>query len=234
MPNRGATSHALTALRGGLVSVACAASVACLPETFENTEELNVIATVRDPSRDFSDFDTYWMSDMVIDLSQLTDDPIEIGQGIQDLMLDTVAEEMAALGYRRIEDDGSMPDTDVAILVGAVAGNNWVLTGYYPWYGFPGYWYYYPPVAVPINYPTGSVIITMLRPSEVSMDEEDRNVVATVWAAGMRSVLQANTGDTRRAVVSNISQAFAQSPYLRTGPPLEPPSAGDAGVEGGG
>lgn len=215
--------------------------VGCSPEAFGDAEELDAVLTVRQPDRDFTAYETYSMPDRLFDLAGLVESPREIPDWVQPLVLKTVAEEMATAGYRRVA-YASPPtrdsdESEVVVLVGAVSSDNWVFAGYYNWW--PGYWYAYP-IVVPINFASGSVIVTMLRPQEANEDEDGRLVVPAVWAAGMRGVATGSQDEGTRRVRSALAQAFDQSPYLRTGSPTDPvydagvTPAGDGGSEEGG
>lgn len=211
--------------KGSLAVAGCAAILsACLPETFTNDEELDAILTVRQPSHDFSSYETYSMSNELIDLGFLVDEPREIPDWASPVVSKAVADEMAALGCRRVPYEERSDNADVVVLLGAVVADNWVLSGYYPWW--PGYWFWYP-VVRPVNFVTGSLVVTMLHPEDAVEDESGRLVVPAVWAAGMSGVASGSQQRGTRRLQSSIRQAFAQSPYLRTGEAQAP--AYDAG-----
>jgi hypothetical protein len=193
-----------------------ALAVGCAPATFDEDDDTDVIITVREPGKDFSGFRTYAISEPVQDLGALAEDPINVNHAIVDpLILDSVEEEMDAAGYERV-DDPMTDDPDVVVIPGVVATNNWGWVSYYPWYGYASYYWYYPPVAVPVNTPTGSVVLLMVEPGRVQVDEDARNLVPVIWAGALRSLLS-GSGSAASQIPQLVDQMFEQSPYLQVG-----------------
>ncbi len=111
--------------------LAVLALAGCRIESFDHASDLDTIGTVYEPDRDYSGLMTYAMPDEVFDLSDLVDEPRDRDEAFDPLVLETVAANMAHLGYERL-DDPEDPNVDVVVVVGAVATDNWVLHGYYP------------------------------------------------------------------------------------------------------
>lgn len=228
------TSHALARhVRAGSSVFVCLAATGCYPGTFDSTEETDLVGTFFDEGRDYSDAMTYAMPDEVYDLEDLDiDGVLEHDTQFDQLALDLVADNMADLGYERL-DDPEDPDADRVMLVGVVVKNNWYIYypgwGYYPpyWGGGWGYWYPYP---VPVNYPSGSIIIAMISPDE---RDEEQQLVPVVWMAGLHGyVTSSETPEsTRRRITYGINQAFSQSSYLRVGDPVDPGDGADGGAQ---
>lgn len=201
-------------------------ATACYPGSFGSADDLDLITTFFDTERDYGrDTRTYAMPDVVYDLSPEDEGGVpEEAEDYDDVILSTVAEQMSELGYRRIPADGA-EEPDVVMLAGVVVADNWIIYypgwGYYPPYWGPGwgYWYGYP---IPVNYPTGSIILSMVRPDE--RDEEAQRV-PVIWAAGTIGHVT-GSGRTEERIENAIRQAFTQSEYLRVGDPTSPSDGG--------
>jgi hypothetical protein len=210
----------------------------CLPDTLDEEDDYNVVITARKPGKDF-EYKTFAMPEQVVDLSSAiddgsgSDDTIEIDHSFDSTILDAVAAQMAEAGYDRVVDqDGSV--ADVQVVVGAVASNNWSWYGYYPWYGYGGdyYYWYYPPVAVPVNTPTGSVVVLMIDRKASAANDAGMRLAPVVWAGMVRGLLDSSSKANANKAVNLIDQMFEQAPYLVVGPPLdpEPGLGGDGGL----
>jgi hypothetical protein len=199
-----------------LGAVLAAAAAGCAPATFDEDDDTDVIATVRAPGKDFSGFRTYAISEPVQDLGALAEDPITVNHAVVDpLILSSLEAEMNAAGYQRVPDP--MDDNpDVVVIPGVVATNNWGWVSYYPWYGYTGYYWYYPPVPVPVNTPSGSVVVVMVQPGAVKLDADKRNLVPVIWMGALRSLLT-GSGSAASGIPEQMDQMFEQSPYLRVG-----------------
>lgn len=195
---------------------ALSTSVACI-DYLSTTEDFDDVLTVRQPGRVFTDMNTYALLDMVVDLGVFFEDSFAVDHSFDGLVLDTVVSNMNNLGWTNIEripQGERNDDADVVIVVGAVATNNWTMSGFYPWYGYDPYNVLYPPVIVPVNYPVGSIIITMVKPDEEEEDEQGDKVFPVVWAGAISGLLESSRGDTAIRIENLITQAFDQSPYL--------------------
>lgn len=184
----------------------------CRPESIQYYEETDAVLTIREPGRDFSGLSTFGLWEEVLDLGDLVDDPIDIDhERIDPVLLGAVEDNMVALGWTMV-DDPVADDPDVVLVIGTVATNNWYFY-YYPCWD--PYWCYYPPVGSVVNFPVGSVIITMVKPDEAT-DEDGETVVPAIWAAGIQGELGSSSDLAR--FTDGIDQAFVQSPYLEVAP----------------
>ena len=200
----------------GILLATSAAS--CAPASFDEDDDTDMVITMRKPDHDFSGYRTYAITEPVVDLSAAAEDPIQVPHAAVDpIILSSLEQEMNEAGYVRVAD--AMDDEpDVVVTPGVVATNNWGWVSYYPWYGYAGYYWYYPPVPVPVNTPSGSVIITMLDPNAAEMDDEQRNLVPVIWTGAMRSLLYDSDSESSAADIPQLmDQMFDQSPYLKVG-----------------
>jgi hypothetical protein len=206
----------------GILLATSAAS--CAPASFDDEDDTDMVITMRQPDKDFSSYRTYAITEPVVDLGAYAEDPIQVPHSVVDpLILSSLEQEMDEAGYMRVAD--AMADNpDVVVTPGVVATNNWGWVSYYPWYGYTGYYWYYPPVPVPVNTPLGSVIITMLDPNATmrdpnagQMDDEERTLVPVIWTGAMRSLLYDSDEAAAQDIPELMDQMFDQSPYLKVG-----------------
>ena len=197
-------------------------SLGCV-DYLSSTEDFDNVLTVREPGRSFADLTTYALVDEVIDLGPiLGEDSRPVDHSFDALILDTISGNMNSLGWTQVEhtppddpDDGPMLDeSDVLLIVGVVATDNWLWGSYYPWFGYDPYFWYYPIPPRPINYPTGTIIVTMLKPDERTTDDLGNEVIPVVWVGAIRGLLESSRSNTATRIERLVTQAFTQSPYL--------------------
>jgi len=193
--------------------------VSCAPASFDDDDDTDMVISMRKPDHDFSGYRTYAITEPVVDLSAAAEDPLQVPHAAVDpIILSSLEQEMNQAGYVRVAD--AMADNpDVVVTPGVVATNNWGWVSYYPWYGYTGYYWYYPPVPVPVNTPTGSVVVTMVDPNAVQRDDQDRNLVPVIWTGAMRSLLydESDLESSAADIPKLMHQMFKQSPYLKVG-----------------
>ena len=183
---------------------------ACHPTGAEYVSDLDIVATTHDATFDFASPSTYTLPDRVFFITD-TDpggNPDRLPPDLEQLILNTINNEMSALGYQKV-DIGANPD--LALTAGALKVTN---VSYY--YGYwCSYWAYYacypyyPPVVGVSTYTVGTLIIDMA-PNAVSSGNQYRGV----WTAVIRGVQTGSTSTDRTRLVNGISQAFIQSQYL--------------------
>jgi hypothetical protein len=194
-------------------------SSACRPGHYDFYDQTDVILTVPEPGRSFDGITTYGLWSEVIDLSNEAQDPIEIDhERVDPALLAAVERNMDALGWTQVADP-TTDDPDVVAVIGVVAQENWYLYSYYYWYDY-WYWYYpgyYPPVYA-VSYPSGSAIVSLVKPDEAVIDDEGDANAPVIWVAGVWGQLSNSAPDNLRRVEEGIDQAFDQSPYLAGAP----------------
>ncbi len=229
------------------VAIAAAGTLgleACHPVSLSDSSETDTVVTIRAHAYDYAKNRTYDMPDTVADLCNKTvtpgPDAGAAGEGGQagtpvsdlvdcenithsfdSLILDTVRQNLEALGYVRIaKDSGELPD--VVMLVGVLAANNWFAYTYYPWYTYyPGYGYYgwggyypYYPVTAVVNYPTGTILMNLVSMKD---GEADQKRAPSIWLGSINGLLSSGDSTATDRITSSIDQAFAQSTYLEAG-----------------
>ncbi len=203
----------------------------CYPQDSISTSETDIVMTAYDDSVVFTSLKTYFMSDTVYPVRDDTSDHSLIENN--SLVIQTIAENMAAYGYERVFDDAE-ETPDIKIASAAIQTVNVSVGWWYPYYGgwgwgwgwykssretdyyyggYPGYYYggywgmpYYS------TYTTGTILIEMANPLDYRVIAGD-TVVPIYWAGAINGVL---TGSDASRITKGINQAFEQSPQIRT------------------
>jgi hypothetical protein len=187
----------------------------CYPEGPVYNEDLDLVYSNYDPGYDFSSRHTFAMPDKIMKI----DNDLISGNGtnfVKDIyaqvMLDRIRQNMLSNGWSEVA-LGAGPDVLIAPAAIEMTTYYYDYWGYYDWwYGgyYPGGGWYYPYPTVS-SYSTGSLVITMVDPNEVTAD--DRPMVA--WTFIVNGLLQGSTSEFNARVSKGINQAFTQSPYLK-------------------
>jgi hypothetical protein len=194
----------------------------CTPDSgFNTTADYDTVVTHYDPDVDYQTFKTYYLADAVVYITDPDDtSTIEPNPDLDDRILTTVAANMTAYGYTRIEeadaDSASPPDIFVPV---AVTTTKWVgmYYPYYPGWGwnpwYPGWnpWYpgYYPPVVY--SYSTGTVFFDLW---DFKNPDAETETFPILWTATINGLLSSDGDATLKRIEDNINQAFSQSWYL--------------------
>jgi hypothetical protein len=194
----------------------------CYPGSGSFTaDETDIVATVYDTTADFSSNRTFVVLDSVVHLEDPeVDDPVDIPRDNDDLMINTVKENLRSLGYTELENPSASNLPDIFLTI-SVTATEW--TGYvsYPWWGWWGWYPWYPPGWGPgwgpgypcctsvYKYTTGTILVDMYDVSESSQDD-----LSIPWNAALNGVAAGGQGAAR--IRARLDQAFDQSPYLRT------------------
>ena len=192
---------------------------ACYSDYGLSTKDYDVVATAYKKDNDFSKYKTYSMTDEIVHIGE-DGEPVDGPGDYDQLIIDQVVSNMAAIGYRR-ETNPAVNPPDIAIVIAITTSTN--IQSYYS-YNWGGYWggyygwgyggYYYPPYwwgGTVVVYQTGTVIIDMIEPTE-----GDNPIYGSVWFATINGLLDDTPANVRSRLVTEIDQAFNQSPYLRT------------------
>lgn len=182
-----------------------------------NTSDLDMIWTNYDEDADFTIYKTYYVPDTILIDSSATEEEKEYFQEYYETILDQIVENMSERNYIRVD---SADNPDLGMGVSILSRTNYVF-GYSWWYyyppywGWPGYGYYYPWATYLGSYEEGALIIDMadLR----NIDHKNQQINA-LWAAMIGGVLTNNSGLIDQRLYDYIDQAFDQSPYLVTNP----------------
>jgi hypothetical protein len=188
----------------------------CYPEGPVYVDELDLVYTNYDPGYGFAAKHTFAVPDKIMKI----DDDLANGGGpnyVKDIyatpMLTRIVQNMTSNGWSQVDVDKN-PDVLLAPVAyeltttyyyGSGGYWDWWYGGYYP----GGGWYY--PYPVTTSYSTGSLIVTMLDPNDVSADDKMR----AVWGFVVNGLLEGSTTEFNARITKGINQAFTQSAYLK-------------------
>ena len=192
-------------------------SVACYPDEATSVVEYDTVSTLRNDDFNFGTVVRFAMPDTILDLSDEAENPIEITDEYDDLIIAKVRENLLALGWLE-SDEETDPAPEVVMILGKVAQENISGGVWYPGYPGWGWWYppcfgcggYYPPVLVTYTWNTGTVVMTLFDAESIGDGDTD---VDAVWLGGLNGVLSSSANAGAR-LTQGIDQAFTQSPYL--------------------
>ena len=120
-------------------------------------------------------------------------------------------------GFTEIDDpDNGANKPDVFLSVGAVESETWVYWYSWPYYGYPGWGWYYPPYVSGASFQQGTLVWVMhdLRDTEDPGDPDAKPLIN--WIGALNGAIQTST--TEATIRNGIKQAFAQSPYIAAQP----------------
>ncbi len=204
----------------------------CYPDGIDTFEETDTVFTVKNPTADYSANKTFSIPDQVVDLCDFRpkNPPQEgdvvappdctnndkIDHSFDSLILQTVKENLTHYGYSEVDPNTVTPD--VGIFVAGAKGQIYVqyyydywywYWGWYPgWGGYPGDDWYYPAYPVTVAYDTGTLFITMVKPTAT-----DKHL-PVLWNSTINGLLGSDVVTTKSRIKTTINQAFTQSPYL--------------------
>ena len=188
----------------------------CYPEGPVYTDELDLVYSSYDPEYNFTAKHTYALPEKIM---KIDDDligggsPNYVKPAYADPMLDKIDENMKTYGWTKV-DVSENPDVLLAPLAWEVTTTvyygyggywDWWYGGYYPPYG----WYY--PYPVTTSYTTGSLVVTMLDPNDLSANDKMR----AVWGFVINGLLEGTTTEFNARFTKGINQAYTQSPYIK-------------------
>ena len=202
---------------------------ACYPGGATDVSDFDLVITLYDENFDYSSIGdptlkTYAMPDSVVEFPDSTQ---TINPTTEQLILQTVADNMANYGYTRIiNPDTLVADSipDVVVLCRALTQDFAAFTSY-PWWGYWGGWYggWYPPYpgwgwGYPGywgggSYESGTLFMDMIDPNAPAQPVEPPEI-PVVWTGAINGVLSGSSASTATRLTDGIIRAFDQSPYL--------------------
>jgi len=215
----------LLAMAAGLYS--------CYPGTNDLTyKDLDIALTMYDKeyytpggNNDFQNFETFTVPDTVIHLIG-EDDKDDISRDYDVYMIQQVKANLEKLGYLEETDPENNPP-DIVVTI-SVTTTDYVVYGWYPYWGW--YWPYYKstPAAEAVNYyyypwypwygygstytySTGTVLLEMVDNDRFDPEEEKLPII---WAGLVNGLLGDSKQNTKNRISNGIDQCFNQSVYL--------------------
>jgi hypothetical protein len=191
----------------------------CYPGEITSVAEADLVITLYDNEANFAALKTYSMPDTIIHVCDVPEEeqscPSELTRRYDDQILSQIRQNLESMGFTPAADP---QQADVYVVVGANATDftgyayyGWWWGYYYPYY--PGWGWYYPGYAVPYEYTTGTLLISMFDPDKA--DSANKRL-GSVWLAAINGLL-GEGGNAQTRLTTTINQAFTQSPYLGEG-----------------
>jgi hypothetical protein len=202
---------------------------ACYPGEITSNAQTDITATRYNAQWAWGTYSKIFVPDTIVQLRDTTDasDTLNLPRDCDTQILGAVETQLSSYGYELIDWDttpGAInPDTPQAVLlVSSTMAQNWVAWGgYYPGWGWGGWWGgwwggYYPGWGYPCcyyggvsSYKTGTIFMDM-----VFGPEEGDTIYQVPWTAVMNGVLGNTSNPSCTRATNVINQAFDQSPYL--------------------
>jgi hypothetical protein len=198
-------------------------AAACYPGEIDSAAQTDLVVTFHDDAANFQANATFDIPDSIVDIGVAGGASSTLDHTYDTQILDKIAAEMVAAGYTRV--NGTVIQPDVVVVVSAITVENYYYyTPGYPWYPYWGWWggwsagysassnWYYPWYPVySTNFKSGTIFITMIDPDIPPPEAGD---AVSIWSAALNGMLEGTNTEILSRIGNNISQAFAQSPYL--------------------
>jgi len=184
----------------------------CYPAGPEYVEELDLVYSNYDPSYTFTAKKTYAIPDSIMKLDDGLvdgDDPKFVKDVYAKPMLDKIKSDMAAYGWT-LKKKNENPDLVLAPVAYELTTTYYYGGGYWDWW-YGGWYGWYYPYPVTTSYSTGSLVVNMLDPNDLSANDKAR----VVWTFVVNGLLEGSSTSFTNRYVKGIDQAFTQSPYIK-------------------
>lgn len=201
--------------------VAVVVGFACYPGRFDAVGDFDSVSTVTAPGADFAGITTFSLQDSVVHLVPPGDED-EVDHTLDAFTLDRTRQNLLALGWTEIVAPDANNEPDVVVQVAATSST---YIGYtYPWWAYWGYWWGwgygpgwgvgYPPVIIPYEFSTGTLLLQMLDLRGTD-SQNPAGTLPVIWIAGANGLLDgASNAELQVRIGQAIDQAFEQTPQL--------------------
>lgn len=214
------------ALRLGVGALVVLLWTGCYPGEINSASQTDVVITFHAAGADFTANNTLAMPDTIIDIGVAAGGGSTMDHQYDAQILGRIQQEFEGLGYTFV-DPATTPPNAVVVVAGVAIDNYQAWAGY-PWWGYWGWWPYWPagygagsnwyypwaPVVV-TSYKSGTLFINLVDPDVPPPNAGD---LTSLWGAALNGMLEGSNSEILARISTNISQAFEQSPYLRTSP----------------
>jgi hypothetical protein len=176
-----------------------------------------VVATDRNLSANFQEYQTYHISDTIPNIGGTGRDSILVGDDALEIV-NRIKQNMNERGYTFVERDDN-PDIGIIPAILQVQNIGRVCSGW--WWGYPGYWgpgywgypgygYYYPYCGY-YSYQTGSLALDLIDLKNV----DNSGTLNALWSSAMFGALSSSDATNLSRAIKAIDQSFIQSPYIQ-------------------
>lgn len=177
-----------------------------------------LVYTNYDTKADFKAFQTYYMPDSILIISDKKEATYWKDDNAQEI-LKAYADNMNSRGYLRVD---KRNEASLGLQVSYIESTYYFRDYGAPewWWNYPGYWdapywgnwggWYYP-YAVTYTYSTGAFITEMLN---LQAAQGDKQKLPILWTSYMSGLLSGSNKVNTRLAVEGVGQAFNQSAYL--------------------
>ena len=183
----------------------------CYPNGPEYYDQLDLVFTNYDSQYNFAAKHTYAIPDQIMKIDgELVNggEPSFVKDTYAVPMLAQINKSMTDYGWTKVSKDAN-PDVTLAPV--AYELTTYTYYGGY-WGGWYGGWYgWYYPYPVVTSYSTGSLIVNMVDPNDLSADGKAK----VAWNFIVNGLLEGSSADFTARFTKGIDQAFVQSPYLK-------------------
>ncbi len=192
------------------VGFLCTFLCGCYPDGPEYIEDFDIVLTHFNDEYEFPQKNTYARPDRIVKITgdvEEGEDPEFIPDAVASLILATIDDNMASLGWQRVDID---EDPDLLLTPASWETTTlyyyydywyWWWGGYYPGWGYPPYYV--------SGYTTGTLLMALVDPT---IEGANGNPIPQ-WTGAINGILT-NSYDATR-VDTAIDKAFFQSPYLK-------------------
>lgn len=201
---------------GALLATACEK----LPDT-DKLDDDYLVYTNYDDNTDFKKFTTFYVPDSVLIIDNSSNKPKYLyGTPASDIIIANYVKGMENAGYVRTLDK---TEADLGLQISYVEETyKFRYFNNYPWwYGYPWYWSFnywgdwggwYWPYSISYSYTTGSVLGELV---DLTEPESTSKTLKIVWSSYISGLLNSDGSLNATDVAKSITQAFAQSTYLK-------------------
>lgn len=201
---------------GALLATACEK----LPDT-DKLDDDYLVYTNYDDNTDFKTFATFYVPDSVLIIDNSSNKPKYLyGTPASDIIIANYVKGMENAGYVRTLDKA---EADLGLQISYVEETyKFRYFNNYPWwYGYPWYWSFnywgdwggwYWPYSISYSYTTGSVLGELV---DLTEPESTSKTLKVVWSSYISGLLNSDGSLNATDVAKSITQAFAQSTYLK-------------------
>ena len=196
----------------------------CYPDKIDYVDEYDLAGTMYDEEADFSSYETYFLADTIIHLTDDGEDDPNFTREHDAFILDLIRDNMTEMGYTAV-DTSSVEEPDLLLFVEVLSSDYYQYWG--GWYNYWGGWYggwswYYPGYPWYPSYPwypgyvtsysTGTLMIEM---GTVDDSVPDKPELEMKWMGLIDGLLTSNKDSSRQRLEKQINQLFEQSEYLQ-------------------